>query len=93
MLQEKNYLKNMLTMKKAAGRLKELIRASGIRVEKYPENLKAVVVDEPRSGRLPDVKLYKLGLPYFREAFPTPDVLWGADEILDKITGNHSNTD
>jgi len=91
--QVETYLKNMLTMKKAAGRLKELIRASSIKVEKYPENLKAVVVDEPRSGRLPDVKLYKLGLPYFREAFPTPDVLWGADEILDKITGNHSKAD
>lgn len=79
------YLTNLISMKKTQGRLKELINTSGIEVTTYPENLKSVEVDEPRAGRLPDVKLYKLGLPYFREAFPTPDVLWSADELLGNI--------
>jgi len=79
------YLTNLLTMKKTQDRLKEFIDASGIQVVLYPENLNFVEVDEPRSGRLPDVKLYKLGLPYFREAFPTPDILWSADELYHNI--------
>jgi len=79
------YLTNLIRMKKTHGQLRELINASGIEVTTYPENLKSVEVDEPRAGRLPDVKLYKLGLPYFREAFPTPDILWSADELYHNI--------
>lgn len=79
------YLTNLLTMKKTQNQLTELIKASGIEVTLYPENIESVEVDEPRAGRLPDVKLYKLGLPYYREAFPTPDVLWSADEMLRNI--------
>ena len=57
----------------------------------YPENIESVEVDEPRAGRLPEVKLYKLGLPYFREAFPTPDILWSADEMLGNINRDFSS--
>ncbi|MCK4641496.1 MAG: hypothetical protein KAU06_09160, partial [Candidatus Marinimicrobia bacterium] len=84
------YLTNLLIMKKTQDQLMELIKASGIEVTLYPENIESVEVDEPRAGRLPDVKLYKLGLPYFREAFPTPDVLWSADEVLGNISPNFS---
>ncbi|HDP68214.1 MAG TPA: hypothetical protein ENN20_06905 [Candidatus Marinimicrobia bacterium] len=86
--QVESYLSGLLTMKKAQDRLMELAKNSGIEVILYPENLKNVQVDEPRAGRLPDVKVYKLGLPYLREAFPIPDVLWGAEEVLNRLLGS-----
>jgi len=89
--QVKVYLTNLLTMKKTQDQLKKLIKASGIEVTLYPENIESVKVDEPRAGRLPDVKLYKLGLPYFREAFPAPDILWSADEMPGNINRDFSS--
>jgi hypothetical protein len=85
------YLTNLLTMKKTQDQLTELIKTSRIEVTLYPENIESVKVDEPRAGRLPDVKLYKLGLPYFREAFPTPDILWSTDEMLGNINRDFSS--
>ncbi|MGC9363704.1 MAG: peptidylprolyl isomerase [Fidelibacterota bacterium] len=81
-----SHLTGLLTMKMTQDRLMELAESSEIEVILHPEHLNAVRVDEPRAGRLPDVKLYKLGLPYLREAFPTPDPLWGAEEILERLT-------
>ncbi len=81
-----SHLTGLLTMKMTQDRLMELTESSGIELTLYPENLNNVSVDEPRAGRLPDVKLYKLGLTYLREAFPTPDPLWGAEEALERLT-------
>ena len=43
----------------------------------YDDLLDSINVDIPKNKPLPDVKLFKLGLPYFRSAFPTPDMVWG----------------
>lgn len=39
--------------------------------------LKSIEVDLPTGKQQPDAYLFKLGLPYLRSAFPTPDPIWG----------------
>jgi len=41
------------------------------------EKLAAIKVVLPSQKRSPDAYLFKLGLPYLRSAFPTPDPIWG----------------
>jgi len=43
------------------------------------DKLDAITVDLPTSKRRPDTYLFKLGLPYLRSAFPTPDPIWGLE--------------
>ena len=80
----KDKLNYLLTMEKSYQILMKEIDSlkKEMPVKIYSDHLAKIQVDEPRVGRLPDVKLYKLGLPYFREAFPTPDPLWGIQRIM-----------
>ncbi len=41
--------------------------------------LAAINVELPGEKQSPDTYLFKLGLPYLRSAFPTPDPIWGKD--------------
>ena len=36
-----------------------------------------IEVDDQMIGHVPEVKLFKLGLPYFRLAYPSPNPLLG----------------
>ncbi len=83
-VQIESRLRDLLIAKKILEILREnLIEIkSTVSVEIDHNNLDGIVVDEPRVGKLPDIKLFKLGIPYFREAIPTVSPIWAAESLV-----------
>ena len=50
---------------------------STVDIEVFSGELSKIELDRPMSKREPDTYFFKLGLPYLRSAFATPDPIWG----------------
>ncbi len=74
-----NQLQQQLTIQGCKEILDEKIDSlmSKAKIEIFPAELSKIELDNPSKTRGPDTYLFKLGLPYLRSAFATPDPIWG----------------